>query len=491
MKIPFNKKWVIIEKEDYANYLFVVPAWEGFTAKNPEFGFINCRWLSAEYIDKACNLFLPQDAYQEISKNFLESIFSKPKIWDRLHKENVYYAKELIVLANKIKRLNPGRLSNREMVNFIELFKIAQQENHDRRGPMFMVEARDNFFSNYLIEYLKERCQDLNSNISAQESFQVLSTPRQKSALKRQKEGLIKVALVKDKIKQSRLLRAHAKKYEWLEYGLQGKILSLDYFKEELAQIRRRGTVKLFGEIRKEQKNLVKRQKDIENKLKIHRQHRYLFKIVRDSIYSKAVSKDAQFYSYYASENFFKEVGRRGGLSLEQVRFLTLEETEEAVLGRQDFSKLANARMKYSLHFSDRGKTLFFDGDAAKKIRKKIKFVIDKKMVPGSAEELKGNSAFQGKAIGKVKIINTPQEMIKMHQGNILVSHMTNPDIVPVMKMAAAIVTDLGGITCHAAIVSRELRIPCVIGTKFATKVLKDGDKVEVDADKGIVKILK
>jgi pyruvate,water dikinase len=58
------------------------------------------------------------------------------------------------------------------------------------------------------------------------------------------------------------------------------------------------------------------------------------------------------------------------------------------------------------------------------------------------------------------------------------------------MKKAGAIVTDEGGLTCHAAIVSRELRVPCVIGTKIATKVLKDGDLVEVDADRGIVKIL-
>ena len=65
---------------------------------------------------------------------------------------------------------------------------------------------------------------------------------------------------------------------------------------------------------------------------------------------------------------------------------------------------------------------------------------------------------------------------------------MTDPRYVPAMKKAAAIVTDEGGITCHAAIVSRELKKPCIIGTKIATKVLKDGDEVEVDAEKGVVK---
>ena len=68
---------------------------------------------------------------------------------------------------------------------------------------------------------------------------------------------------------------------------------------------------------------------------------------------------------------------------------------------------------------------------------------------------------------------------------------MIKPDYLSAMKKAVAFVTDEGGITCHAAIVARELNKPCIIGTKIATKVLKDGDEVEVDADKGVVKILK
>jgi len=67
---------------------------------------------------------------------------------------------------------------------------------------------------------------------------------------------------------------------------------------------------------------------------------------------------------------------------------------------------------------------------------------------------------------------------------------MTTPDFVPAIQKAAGIITDEGGITCHAAITSRELKKPCIIGTKFATQVLHDGDLVEVDADNGVVRIL-
>ena len=84
-----------------------------------------------------------------------------------------------------------------------------------------------------------------------------------------------------------------------------------------------------------------------------------------------------------------------------------------------------------------------------------------------------------------------PQHNEKVAKGNILVSIATSPQLLPAMKRASAFVTDVGGITCHAAIVSRELKKPCVVGTKIATKVLRDGDSVEVDANKGVVKILK
>lgn len=104
-------------------------------------------------------------------------------------------------------------------------------------------------------------------------------------------------------------------------------------------------------------------------------------------------------------------------------------------------------------------------------------------------DELKGQIACRGKVRGKVKIVYNPsQENFKM--GEILVTGMTRPEFVPLMKKAAAIITNEGGITTHAAIVSRELNIPCIMGTKVATQVLKDGDLVEVDANVGKVIIL-
>ncbi len=94
----------------------------------------------------------------------------------------------------------------------------------------------------------------------------------------------------------------------------------------------------------------------------------------------------------------------------------------------------------------------------------------------------------RGYGMGKAKIVLNPDDALRdMHKGDILVTDMTNPDFVPFMKMASAIVTDKGGITSHAAIVSRELNIPCVVGTEIGTQVMKKDQEYTVDSRNGII----
>jgi pyruvate,water dikinase len=100
---------------------------------------------------------------------------------------------------------------------------------------------------------------------------------------------------------------------------------------------------------------------------------------------------------------------------------------------------------------------------------------------------LKGLGASPGIATGRVKIVRSLADLVKIQKGDILVTEMTSPDMVPAMSKCVAIVTNSGGITCHASIVSREMGIPCIVGTGNATSVLKDGDIVTVDAFRGLI----
>jgi len=104
------------------------------------------------------------------------------------------------------------------------------------------------------------------------------------------------------------------------------------------------------------------------------------------------------------------------------------------------------------------------------------------------AELARGLGAAPGRASGAARLLRSLSDAGKLGAGDILVTHMTSPDWVPLMRRAAAIVTDSGGMTCHAAIVSRELGIPCVVGTGEATKKLRDGELITVDATHGTVR---
>lgn len=107
------------------------------------------------------------------------------------------------------------------------------------------------------------------------------------------------------------------------------------------------------------------------------------------------------------------------------------------------------------------------------------------------AEIIKGRIAEKGKVRGVVKIIRRIIDLDKIETGDVIVSPMTTPALIAAIKKVSAIITDEGGVACHAAIIAREMKKPCVTSTKIATKVLKDGDLVEVDANNGIVKVLR
>ena len=112
---------------------------------------------------------------------------------------------------------------------------------------------------------------------------------------------------------------------------------------------------------------------------------------------------------------------------------------------------------------------------------------VDESMIHGVVASVGPSFHFRGTA----KVVLTIDEIDKIEDGDILVTTMTSPDFVIGMKKAGAIITDVGGILSHAAIVSRELKKPCIVGTQVATKVIRDGDVVEIHSGRGTVKVVK
>ena len=195
---------------------------------------------------------------------------------------------------------------------------------------------------------------------------------------------------------------------------------------------------------------------------------------------------------YPAIETFlqtiFEYIGRREKIESKLLLALSLKEFWEYISsGGLPDSKVLETRYNYSVVSSTRGRNQFFIGAKARSLVERIA------RVEGSSEItlIKGLGVASGIARGRVRIVFRKEDLVNLKEGEVLVTTMTRPNWLIAMKIAAAYVTEVGGILSHAAIVARELGIPCVIGTKIATKVLKDGDLVEVDTEKGVVKILK
>jgi len=281
-------------------------------------------------------------------------------------------------------------------------------------------------------------------------------------------------------------LTTHSRKYHWLQNNY-AKVLYLDqqFFAEQLqALIQKKVDAeveikKIVGDLRR-----VKLQKtQLIKKLALSKELKNLISMVEVFGFMQDERKKYVLISSYYQKLFRDEIGKRAGLNKDQMDYTVFHEMSDILLnGKVDLKVLAE-RKKACLCVQTLKGWEIVTGSEAERAFNKV-FKADQK----KTQEIKGQSASLGKVVGPVKIIRKTHDMENMHPGDILFASMTRPEMIIAIKKAAGIVTDEGGITCHAAIVSREMGIPCIIGTKVGTQVFKDGDMVEVDANKGIVR---
>jgi phosphohistidine swiveling domain-containing protein len=189
----------------------------------------------------------------------------------------------------------------------------------------------------------------------------------------------------------------------------------------------------------------------------------------------------------------FEEVAKRNGGQWRDCFFLKPEEISKGLNGELgDLASIVASRDTVGFHTNASGETTALPSAEIAKIKNYVTSLHGQgDQFVEQVRTLKGFSASKGKVTGRVKLILSVKDFPRFESGDILVTTMTSVDFVPIMGKAGAFVTNEGGITSHASIVAREMNKPCIIGTKVATQVLKEDDLVEVDANKGVVTILK
>jgi len=180
-----------------------------------------------------------------------------------------------------------------------------------------------------------------------------------------------------------------------------------------------------------------------------------------------------------------REIGRRSHQNLHGMYYLFPEEVIQILEGKHVSDVVLQQRMKFCVTTDTRGRYSIYSGAVAKKVVQR--YDLPKQ---GSKKQnvLRGVPANPGTVRGRVRKVVLNSEFGKFKHGEILVTLQTMVHYLPLMKKSKAILTEFGGLTSHAAIVSRELGKPCIVGISNLIASLKDGDRVEVDAERGIVR---
>ncbi|MFH1890423.1 MAG: PEP-utilizing enzyme [Candidatus Kuenenbacteria bacterium] len=280
----------------------------------------------------------------------------------------------------------------------------------------------------------------------------------------------------------------HSRKYHWIENSwAEVKYLNEKHF-EKLVKKDAQQEIKLINrqirELNPNESRIKKKKFQLIKKYKLPLEMKnlfYFFSLMSDW---RDQRKEQVLKTNRTAELFINELVKRTGISKRYLFFLDACEVKNISYLKRIKKNLKKRSTGFFYWITKNG----IQGYTGQKARK-LNQLLEKQLV--QSEEIKGVVANKGKAIGPVKIVITSSDFKKIRRGDILVTQMTRPEFIPIIHKAKAIITDEGGITCHAAIISRELGIPCIIGTQVASSVLKDGDLVEVDADKGVVRKMK
>jgi phosphohistidine swiveling domain-containing protein len=366
---------------------------------------------------------------------------------------NIYLSPEL---TEKNERAVRKYFKNHSIFTLCEILKKQHKENiknikkliKNRQDPLKKIIVLREIFRTYypflwLIEALERYYKEEINKIAPKyvkgdigKWAGDVSVPKKKNAY-----VLMQEALLKNPVEQV------LKKYYWLK--------SRDGFSDFY-------TVEELAEIKKDFK------KTEAHEIKIQKEIKPLVEELKEFTFFRTDRTDKFYEAMGTARPILQELANYIKVSFENLSYYDLD------------SIIAGQPEKFSFPFTYAyfsGKQIILQGNA-------INFSGEK------GKNVKGSTAYPGKARGIVRIIKHPSELGKISEGEILVAQSTFPSFISAMHKASAFVTDEGGITSHAAIIARELKKPCVIGTKNATKILKDGDMVEVDADNGTVKII-
>lgn len=415
-------------------------------------------------IDKSCW----DELVQSLHDNFIPSI---DKL-DKFEKQFREFGKEYVNISEKISKMNLEELNNRELKELYMKYqkKLLKYSVFVWAGFILnnsVAKKAKQILENYLKKYSKKKKAKI---------IDLVFKPSKKASALQFQEDISKLG---ENFSEEKLHELYLK-YRWLP--------CLDIHNKPWPKKEFKDHVKSF-EVKKKKQVRTRPINRILNDLKIKENDRPYIKMARRFTYIMDARDDFRRKGVFNAQKLFKEIGKRMDIELKDTSYLQEREIIKFLdKGKKiTISVIKDRQDGFVLYFDDNNNIVCEQGRSIDGTL--IKLGVEKPK--GKIKEIKGVAASSGKRDGKTTIVKGVDDLNKIKNGDVMVAVTTHPDYVPAMRKVVAIVTDEGGIACHTAIVSRELKIPCVTGTKIATKVLEDGDKVEVDAEEGIVRKLR
>jgi phosphoenolpyruvate synthase/pyruvate phosphate dikinase len=320
------------------------------------------------------------------------------------------------------------------------------------------------------------------------ETIKILGTSSKFTLAKKQEFELLELA---EKVKKGGLdkykkqIEKHLAKWGWKNSWIYSQHdLTLGAFEGEILSFSRKNPKQILKDIKNEREKEIAQKRKILAKYK-NKQLNALADVLAEYHHWHTFKMEELTRAIYLLKpTLFKKLGEKLGLSFEEIIELTPEEIEKEDINRETIKN----RLK------DNG-IVMIDGEIKVLSHEEInqvKNILERTY--SDTKILKGIIAFKGNVKGKAAVLPSGSidiSKIFIDAGRIVVTSMTTPNMVSLVRNAIGIITDEGGLLCHAAIISRELGLPCITGTKIATKIIKDGDLLELDGEKGEVRIIK
>lgn len=423
--------------------------------------------------------YVAQD-YNLYVENLKNKYKKNKNILDRIFNLGISNIKKFVRLWRKIGKINAKKLSDERLKFFFEEYVGIL---HKLMAYLYIPLFADKILTEEVSRIIKKYSGETNISVL----LPILTIPEEFNAVQKENIDFLKMMLKigKNKAKNNKLIISHLSKWGWLgDHNFFGDFWTINDIVRRIKDLKNKNFTSKIAAIKQDFKNAKINYRRIVKKWNVTQREKDTLKLAKEFVYFRTFRLDMLFYSEFLVRELLSEIAERLNLSYGDLMMLSPAEISNAIMDRKNYRQEISRRKKSYAIILENYKVKLY---SAEKARRFIEF----EEINNDIKEIKGNPAFPGVVEGLIKIIINKADFKKFNPGEILVTPMTTPDFVPLMKQSLAIITDEGGITCHAAIVAREMKKPCVIGTKLATKLLSDGDLVKVDAGKGIVKILK